>query len=187
MSSTRHWVLGEFADSKALLEATAALRAEQLGELDTHTPYPVPGLDEALGLQRSAIGWVAFFGGLVGAAGAYGMQLWFNAVQFPLNLGNRPPHSPGPFVPVTFELMVLCSAFAIVGGLVVWFCRFPRPHHPVFEHEDFVRTATSAGWWLSLNTLEEEAAAVAHSRLEALGAQKIAVVREAPEEMGDAW
>jgi hypothetical protein len=138
----------------------------------------VHGLDEALGLERSTVTWWAFGGGVIGALGGYGLQLYFNWWEFPLNIGNKPPHSPPVYMPVTFELMVLSAALTIVGSLVVYFWRFPRPHHPVFEHEPFVRTASTSGFWVSVSTRVEEDAARAKGRLEALGAKNVAIIVE---------
>jgi hypothetical protein len=178
---TVHVVLGEFQEPRALLDAVRTLRGEHVRELDTHTPYPVHGLEDALGLPRSTIGWWTLFGGLAGALTAYGMQLYFNWWEFPLNIGNRPPHSPPVYVPVTFELMVLFAALTIVGSLIGWFWGFPRPHHPVFEHEPFVKTASASAFWVSVTTRIGEDAEKAKGRLEALGAKNVAIIQE-PEE-----
>jgi len=167
------WVLGEFESPEALLAAANTLRHEGVGVLDTHTPYPLHGVEHALGLKRSSIGWVAAVGGLLGILTAYALQLYFNWWEFPLNIGNKPPHSPTVYIPVTFELMVLFASLSIVGSLIVWYWRMPTPHHPVFEHEPFVRTATTSGWWLSVNTAESERA---QKRLEGLGARNVAVI-----------
>jgi len=179
---TMHVVLGELDGPRELLATVKTLRGEHVRELDTHTPYPVHGLDEALGLPRSTIPWWAFFGGLAGAVTAYAMQLYFNWWEYPLNIANKPPHSPAVYVPVTFELMVLFSALTIVGALVVRFWGFPRPHHPVFEHEPFVQTASASGFWVSVSTRIADDAERAKARLEALGAKNVAVIRE-PEEL----
>lgn len=176
-----HVVLGELADASALLEAVKTLRGENVRELDTHTPFPVHGIERALGLPRSTVGWWALVGGLTGAVAAYATQLYFNWWEFPLNIANKPPHSPPVYVPVTFELMVLFAALTIVGSLVVHFWGFPRPHHPVFEHEAFVQSASASGFWVSVSTQVGEDANKAKGRLEALGAKNIAVIVE-PEE-----
>ena len=96
-----HVVLGEFAEPAAMLGAVKTLRSEHVRELDTHTPYPVHGLEEALGLPRSRVPWFAFFGGLAGAVGAYALQLYFNWWEYPLNIANKPPHSPPVEKPCT--------------------------------------------------------------------------------------
>ena len=84
-------------------------------------------------------------------------------------------------MPVTFELMVLCAALTIVGSLIVHFWGFPRPHHPVFEHEPFVQSASATGFWVSVSTHIGEDAEKAKTRLEALGAKNVAIIVE-PEE-----
>ncbi|MBX7112795.1 MAG: DUF3341 domain-containing protein [Myxococcaceae bacterium] len=173
----RAWVLGEFEGSEALLAATRLLRAEGLRALDTHTPYPVRGLEEALGLPRSGVSTVAFVGGVVGVLTAYLTMVYFNVVEYPLNLANKPPHSPPVFIPVTFEIMVLFSSLAIVTSLVVYFWAFPRLHHPLFEHDAF-RSASSHGWWLSVNSEMPDMVMRARERLDALGAKNVTVIHE---------
>jgi hypothetical protein len=174
---SRRLVVGELAGPEALVRTVEALRGEQHGVLDAHTPYPVHGLDEALGLHRSTVPWWAFAGGAIGAVTGFGLQLYFNFVLFPLNVGNRPAHAPPPYVPITFELMVLFSALTIVASLVFRFWGFPRPHHPVFEHEPFVKTASTTGFWVSVAAVAESAARTAE-RLQALGATNVAVIEE---------
>ena len=70
------------------------------------------------------------------------------AFDWPLNVGNRPPHSAPAFIPVTFELGVLFASLAIFFGLLGGYFGFPRSHHPVFEVEAF-RSATIDALWLS--------------------------------------
>ena len=138
------------------------LRGEHVRELDTHTPYPVPGLEQALGVARSTVAWWALGGGVIGAAGAWALQ------------------RPTP-LPVAFQLSLLGAALTLVGALVVKLWGFPRLHHPVFEHAPFVQTASSSGFWVSVSTRVAEDAERAKGRLEALGAKNVAVIVE-PEE-----
>ncbi len=174
----RAWVLGEFGADAALLEAARALRAGREGvTLDLHSPYPLHGAEEALGLRRSTVPLVALSAGVVGAVTGYVLQWWTVGVNWPLNVGNRPPHSPPAFIPVTFELAVLFSALSIFLGLIFGYFRFPRVHHPVFEVEAF-RSATIDGLWLSAEVDGAEAEAVA-SELRALGARQVSIVGEA--------
>jgi len=172
------WVLGEFEGEAALLAAARTLRTRRSGaRLDLHSPFPLHGSDEALGLRRSTVPLVALAAGVTGALSGYLLQWWTVGVNWPLNVGNRPPHSPPAFIPVTFELGVLFAALAIFGGLLFGYFRFPRVHHPVFEVEAF-RSATIDGLWLSAEVDGAEAEAVA-SDLRALGARQVSVVGEA--------
>lgn len=111
--------LAEFADADPLLSALERLRAQGYERLDAYTPHPVEGLAETLGFRRSRLPRYTLFGGVFGAVSAYGLQWWMNAVDFPINVGGRPGHSAPAFIPITFELTVLCGALATVVGLLV--------------------------------------------------------------------
>lgn len=172
-----HYVVAEFAEERALLAAARALRGQGLAELDLHSPVPLHGADEALGLRRSVVPRIALGAGLVGAASGYLMQWWMVGVDFPINVGNRPPHSPPAFVPITFELGVLLAALGIFLGLfALW--GLPRLHHPVFEVEAF-RSASVDGLWLSAAVAPDRAAAVV-ADLRGLGARQVEVVEDSP-------
>src|SRR6266567_7111788 len=101
------YLLAEFKDDQALLAAARRLRELGHRRLDAHSPYPVHGIDEALGLRKSRIPLIALVGGVAGAVGGYVMQWWMNGVDFVINVGNRLPHSPPTNIPITFETGVL--------------------------------------------------------------------------------
>ncbi len=170
------WVLGEFSEDGKLLDAARTLRADGITGLDLHSPYPIHGAEEALGLRRSTVPIVALIGGITGAITGYLIQWYTVGYDWPLNVGNRPPHSPPAFVPVTFEMGVLISALSIFFGLLFAYFAFPRVHHPVFEVEAF-RSASIDRLWLSAEVPERDAEAVAAS-LHRLGAAHVAVVPE---------
>ncbi len=173
-------VLGEFTEQAALLDAARALRAKGVGGLDLHSPYPLHGAEEALGLRRSTVPIVALVAGVTGAVTGYVLQWWTVGVDWPLNVGNRPPHSPPAFIPVTFELGVLFAALSIFFGLLFAYFKFPRVHHPVFEVEQF-RSATIDGLWISAAVGRTDADGVA-AELRRLGARSVSIVpaEEAP-------
>jgi hypothetical protein len=173
------FVLAEFEREAALLEAARSLRKRDAGgalTLDIHSPYPLHGADEALGLRRSTVPLVALVAGVTGAATGYFIQWYMVAHDWPLNVGNRPPHSAPAFIPVTFELGVLFAALAIFLGLLFGYFRFPRVHHPVFEVEAF-RSASIDALWLSAEVDGADAERVA-ADLRALGARQVSVVGE---------
>jgi hypothetical protein len=168
------WVVGQFRDERALLEAARALRGQGYASLDLHTPYPVNGAEEALGLRRSTVPLVTLAAGLAGAISGYLLQWYTVGFDWPLNVGNRPPHSAPAFVPVTFELGVLFAALTIFFGLLFAYFRFPRLHHPVFEVEAF-RSASIDGLWLSA-AVPDERGQVAADALQHLGAIQVSTV-----------
>jgi hypothetical protein len=174
------YVLGEFAEEAALLDAVRTLRGKGVTGLDLHSPYPLHGAEEALGLKRSTVPLVALVAGVTGAVSGYVLQWWTVGVDWPLNVGNRPPHSPPAFIPVTFELGVLFASLSIFLGLLFAYFKFPRVHHPVFEVEEF-RSASIDRLWLSAAVGRTEADGVA-ADLRRLGARSVSIVpaEEAP-------
>ena len=112
-----------FEREEDVVHATAAARAEGLDIVDVFAPYAVHGLDRAMGLPPSRLPRVCFLAGLAGAAGMLLFQYWATAVSWPINVGGKPWNSFPAFVPVTFEVMVLCAgvstvaAFLLISGL----------------------------------------------------------------------
>jgi len=170
------YVLGEFEREEALLGAARALRARPGITVDLHSPYPLHGSDEALGLKRSTVPLVALVAGLTGAIVGYLLQWYVNAFDWPLDVGGRPPHSAPAFIPVTFELGVLFAAFSIFLGLIGGYFGFPRLHHPVFEVEAF-RSASIDGLWLSAEVAGDADGLAAELRK--MGARQVSIVPEA--------
>jgi hypothetical protein len=174
----KHFVLGDFAQNEqALYGAARALRQRGHASLDIHSPYPLHGADEALGLRRSTVPLVALLAGVTGAALGYFLQWYMAAWDWPLDVGGRPPHSVPAFVPVTFEFGVLFASTTIFLGLLFAYFRFPRTHHPVFEVEAF-RSASIDALWLSAEVDAAQSEGVA-AELRRLGARDVAVVPEA--------
>lgn len=174
----RWWVLGEFTSEDALLAAVTRLRADGFTGLDAHSPVPVEGLSEALHLPPSRLPLLALLGGLLGAALGYGIQWFTNAVDWPLNVGGRAPHSAPAFIPITFETGVLMASGVIFASLIALF-GFPRLSHPVFELEAF-KSASIDGFWVSLATRDPATRDRGMEALRSLGARELGVVEDAP-------
>jgi hypothetical protein len=171
----KSYVLGEFAGEAALVTAARLLREQGETGLDAHSPVPVHGIEEALGLRRSVVPLIALSGALVGTASGIAMQWWMNAVDYPINVGGRAMISPLTWIPIAFETTVAVAALSIVLGLFA-LGGLPRLHHPVFEVEGF-RTASVDGFWLSAEVEPARAEAVAES-FRKLGAKNVARVDE---------
>lgn len=173
----RRYVLAEFDTSAKLLTATRTVREAGWTDLDTYSPYPLHGGEEALGLKRSKVPLIALIGGLSGVTLGYGMQWWTNAVDWPINVGNRLPHAAPSFIPITFELGVLLAALSIFFGLMA-LSRLPQPYHPAFELEAF-RSASTHAFWLSVAVdADADRQAKLTEQLTALGATQVAPVTE---------
>ena len=173
----KHYVIGEFTDPDDCVRAVLRLRGMGLERLDAYTPYPVHGIDEALGLPRSTVPLVAISGGVLGALGGYYMQVWMNAIDFPINVGNRPPHGFWTNIPITFESGVLLAVLSIFFSSIFKYFQLPRPYHPLFESERF-RSASLDGFWVSIETEDESAISDLEQNLRELGAHKVHTVAE---------
>ena len=90
-----------------------------MSEVDAYSPYPIHGIDELLGIRRSRLTIVCFLGGLLGCAIGLAAQYWTSAVNWPLDVGGRPFDSLPAFVPVGFEMTVLCGGLATAFLLLV--------------------------------------------------------------------
>jgi hypothetical protein len=174
----RRFVLGEFTHSEPCVKAVHRLREAGVTGLDAYSPYPVHGMDEALGLKRSKVPLVAITGGVLGASAGYVMQWWMNGVDYAINVGNRPPHGFWTNIPITFESGVLISVLSIFFSSIFYFFRLPRPYHPVFESERF-RTASLDAFWISAEVEGEESVPELERRFREVGAHKVHTVLEA--------
>ncbi len=172
----RRWIVAEFAAPETSLEAARRLRASGLTGLDLHSPFPIEGSDEALGLRPSPIPGAVLCGGLIGAGFGYWLQWFCNAHDFPINVGGRPLQSAPAFVPIVFELGVLFGSAAAFFGMFVA-ARLPRLHHPVFEADGF-RSASVDRFWLSASLGPGDDPEHVRARLADLGALRVEIVPE---------
>jgi len=140
----RLWgLLAEFASPQDLVRAAERIRDAGYTKWDAHTPFPVHGLDGAMGIKTTRLPFLVLAAGVVGAISGLLMQWWMNAVDYPIIISGKPFNSLPANIPVTFELTVLLAALtAFVGMLVA--NALPRFHHPLFKSGSFRRVTTDA-------------------------------------------
>ena len=126
--------VASFENEEGLVEAAAAARKAGFPAHDAFTPYAVHGLDEALGLPRSRLTLVCFGCGLFGLLAAFLFQWWTSSVDWPLNVGGKPPASNPAFILVTFEAMVLLAGVGTVAAFFVRARLYPGSR-PAFSIE----------------------------------------------------
>ena len=131
-------VASTFDTTQELLGAIRGIRKKGYRKLDAYTPFPVHGIDEALGERRSRLGFVIGGGALAGILTALGLQWWTAAVDYPIIIGGKPFFAIEYAVPITFELMVLFASFAAVIGMLA-FNGLPRFNHPIFNYANYAR------------------------------------------------
>lgn len=119
MESNKNFVVGIFDDEDILLHAVENIREKGLKIHEVYSPFPVHGLDDALGYKRSRLPIAAFMFGATGTSLALLMQIWMLGYDWPMIIGGKNHASLPPFIPVTFELTVLLAAFGMVGTFFI--------------------------------------------------------------------
>ncbi|AUX44135.1 membrane protein [Sorangium cellulosum] len=169
----RAGLLAEFETPEAMLRAITELRGRGYRRLDAFTPYPVRGVDEALGLRRSPLPWIVFPFAIAGAAGGYLVQWHNNAYDYPLIVGGRPAHAAPAFVPITFEMMVLATALSGFVAMLL-LARLPELWSPVFDVPGFERASIDR-FWIGIDARDPALIRpIAERDLTALGARAVA-------------
>jgi hypothetical protein len=170
-------IVAEVSGPEELIHVVGELRRRGYRKLDAFTPYPIKGLEQALGLTRSRINFIVFPIAIAGAGLAYLVEWWCNAVDYPLNVGGRPLNSVPAFIPITFEMGVLAAS---LGGFVVFFilCGLPQLYAPVFDVEGFDRASIDR-FWVGIDDRDPmfNAEALEHD-LRALGALQVGRARK---------
>lgn len=145
-------LVARFESPEALLQAAHQTREAGYTATDCHTPIPVHGLAEALGMKRSKLASLVLAGGILGGLGGFYLQYWISAVTYPLNVGGRPYFSWPAFIPVIFECIILGAALTTILSLLV-LNKLPEPYHSVFNTPDFDR-ASNDGFFLAIEAAD---------------------------------
>lgn len=130
--------MAEFAEEDALLSAARKVRDAGYTKTDAYTPFPVHGIDEALGIKPTILPWIVLVCGATGTTVALVMQIWMNAVDYPYIISGKPFISLPAFIPVAFELTILFSAFSTVIGMLA-LNRLVQFNRPMFSVPKFDR------------------------------------------------
>jgi hypothetical protein len=123
---------GIFTDEHKVVEAARKIKSMGFSKFDAISPYPLHGMEEACGIQRSPIPYVTFIAGLAGLSFALWFTWWTSAVNWPVNIGGKPMFSLPAFIPICFELTVLFAALSSVVALF-YYCNLPQIDPPVID------------------------------------------------------
>lgn len=135
-----HGMMAEFTTPEAVYHAAEKFRDAGYTCWDVHTPFPIHGMEDAMGIKRTKLPMIIAVIGLTGAGLGLLMQWWMSAVDYPLMTQGKPFFSGQAFVPITFELGILFSAFAALIGMMA-LNGLPRHHHPLLKKERFLNTS----------------------------------------------
>ena len=176
MKTTRiYGIMAEFDSASDLV--AAARRTHQSGyqKIDAYSPFPVEELSEAIGFHTNRVALVTLIGAITGGISGYLMQYWMNAVNYPVIVGGKPPHSWPAFIPITFEMTILFGGISAVLGMLA-LNGLPMPYHPVFNVPRFAMATKDRFFLIVFSTDPKYSPAGTRQFLESLGPRSISEV-----------
>jgi hypothetical protein len=138
MAAQSHGLVATFETPGDLMHAAEIVRDAGYKFWDCITPCPVHGLDVAMGVKRSRVPRFSLAGGITGFTTGMSMIWFMNAYDYPLVVGGKPFFSPMFAFPVSYELTILFTAFATIGGMFIM-NRLPMHYHPVLKYDKIHR------------------------------------------------
>lgn len=135
-SAKPYGLIAEFRTAAAVMHAAEKVRDAGFRKWDVFTPFPVHGMDRAMGLRNSKVGWFTFLGGVTGYTTGMLMIWYMNAHDYPIVIGGKPMFSPFYAFPPSYELTILFGAFGSLFGML-FLNRLPRLHHPLLKNKRF--------------------------------------------------
>ena len=170
-------IIAEFLNPADTMHAAEKIRDAGFRKWDVFTPYPVHGMDKAMGLKNSQVGWFSFIGGVTGYTTGMLMIWWMNAYDYPILIGGKPMFSPFAAFPPSYELTILLGAFGALGGMLI-LNSLPRLHHPLLKNRRF-GLATHDRFFLVIETTDPKYSTTETRKLlETLGSSHIELVEE---------
>lgn len=171
--------VGEFDTAADLFHAAEMVRDRGFKRWDVFSPFPIHGMDDAMGLGKSIVSYIVLAGGLAGFATACALEFIPSIITYPLIVQGKPTNifTVPAFFPIMFELTVLFSSFAAVFGML-FMNRLPRWHHPLFNWDRFAK-ATDDGFFLAIEAHDPRfSESGTRELLEQAGAKNITLLRD---------
>lgn len=136
-------IIAEFENPAELISAAENLRDSEYKNFDCHSPFPIHGMDDAMGEKRSPLGWIVGVIAFLGVAAGFTLEWWTSTIDYPIIISGKPLFSYQAYGPVAFAVMVLSSAIATLIGMLL-LNKLPRFHHPVFYSNRFSSASDDA-------------------------------------------
>lgn len=170
-------IIAEFDSTKSLIHAATQTRKKGYKHFEVYSPFPIHGMDAAMGIPASKLPWIVLLCGATGLSVGLGLQTWVATSAYKLTISGKPFFSYQAFVPVTFELMVLFSAFGTVFGMLA-LNKLPQWYNALFKTENFHKV-TSHGFFLEIQNKNDQLDVESSSAfLSSIGGENIEVVSE---------
>jgi hypothetical protein len=180
-TKTLYGLGAEFSSAAALLEAAKKIYSHGFKKWDVYSPFPIHGMDHAMGFKRSRVSLFSLIGGFTGLTTAFVLIYYTSALNYPLIVQGKPYFALEPSLPIFFELTILLTAFGTILGLLL-LTLLPRLHHPVFNWDRFQR-ATDDGFFLVLEVTDPKFDPTASRQLlQGMGGTHITEIYQDPEE-----
>lgn len=177
ITSGPYGIIAEFDNPADTMHAAEKVRDAGFRKWDVFSPFPVHGMDKAMGLKNSKVGWFSFLGGVTGYTSGMLMIWWMNAVDYPIIIGGKPMFSPFGAFPPCYELTILLGSFGSLFGML-FLNRLPRLHHPLLKHKRFA-LATHDKFFVVIETADPKYSQTETRKLlESLGSSRIEMVEE---------
>jgi len=154
MEKNIYGLLAEFDTPTELVDAANKIREAGYTKTDAFSPFPLHEIDEALGIKRTILPILVFFGGITGLLSGLALQIFVHYFDYPIIVGGRPFISIPSFIPPTFELTILFASFTAVGSMLL-LNGLPQPYHPVFNVPRFA-LATREKFFLLIETKDSK-------------------------------
>jgi len=145
-----HGIGAQFDSARDLYLAAQKVRDAGFKRWDVYSPFPIHGMDAAMGLKGSRVSFFSLCGGITGALSAFVLVYYTSAINYHLVVQGKPYFAFEPTFPVFFELTILLTAFFTVGSMLAMNL-LPRLNHPVFNWEKFSRV-TDDGFFLVIES-----------------------------------
>jgi hypothetical protein len=174
-----HGIAAEFDSAKSLFHAAEKIRDEGYRRWDVFSPFPIHGMDQAMGLGRSFLSKIVFFAGLCGSLTAVALTFGASWILYPLVVMGKPTNwaTVPAFFPIIFEFTILFSAFTATFGMLI-INGLPRWNHPLFNWERF-KKVTEDKFFVAIESNDPQFSEKrAHALLESLGGKNITLVYE---------
>ncbi len=132
-----------------IIHAAKVVSEKGYTKFDVNTPYPVHGMDGAMKLPTSKLGFVTLFAGLGGAALALLTMGWMMGIDYPIVIGGKPYFPLPAFIPITFEITVLLATLVTVASLLFFFFKLPNNKHPLHD-TNYMKNVSSDKYGISI-------------------------------------
>lgn len=155
MSEKLYSLSALFENADAIIKAANKINKAGYKKYDIHTPYPVHGMDDAMGLEPSKIGYLTILLGMTGLTLITSFIYWINVFDYPQVIGGKPFFSLPAYVPLMFEVTILLGAVGTVAALLIFYFKFPNNSHPLHD-TNYMKNVSSDKFGITIESTDEK-------------------------------